>query len=127
MAKSKSEYWLTDEGLLLIESWARAGLVEEQIAKNMGVSRTSLSNWKNQYPEILEALKKGKSVVDFEIENALFEKALSGDIRAIIFWLKNRKPKEWRDKQEATIKTSINIDERSKLIREWLSADESSE
>lgn len=54
--------------------------------------------WKNRYSEICEALKKGKEVVDFEVENALLQTALSGNVTAQIFWLKNRKPDKWRDK-----------------------------
>ena len=51
-------------------------------------------------PEISEALKRGKEVVDVEVENALLNLAKSGNITAIIFWLKNRKPNVWRDKQK---------------------------
>jgi transposase len=49
MAKGKYEMWLTREGLLFIEGWARDGLTDEQIAYNMGVSVASLYNWKNKY------------------------------------------------------------------------------
>lgn len=71
---------------------------EEQIANNMGISRSTLSDWKKNYPDILNALKKGKEVVDFEIENALAKSALEGNVTAQIFWLKNRKPDKWKDK-----------------------------
>lgn len=100
MAKSKADRWLTPEGLTLLEGWARDGLIDEQIAHNMGVSVATLNNYKIKYLEILESLKKGKMVVDFEVENALLQKALSGDVTAMIFWLKNRKPDKWRDKPE---------------------------
>ena len=53
MAKSKAEKWLEPDGLLRIEGWARDGLTEEQIAKNMGVSRSTLSDYKVKYPDIL--------------------------------------------------------------------------
>ena len=100
MANSKADRWLTPEGLTLLERWARDGLIDEQIAHNMGVSVATLNNYKIKYLEILESLKKGKMVVDFEVENALLQKALSGDVTAMIFWLKNRKPDKWRDKPE---------------------------
>lgn len=134
---AKYEEWLEPEGLLLIEGWARDGLTEEQIAHNMGVSYSSLKNWKNEHLAILTALKKGKEVVDREVENALLkrakgfttteqvvsskkvveykdgkrvkeisepcvievEKYYPPDTTADIFWLKNRKPEQWRDKQ----------------------------
>lgn len=118
--------WLTDEGLLKLEGWARDGLTDEQIAHNVGIHPSTLHDWKNKYPELSEALKRGKDVVDREVENALLKRALgyeyvevrtetdgSGatkvtktvkqalpDVTAQIFWLKNRKPVEWRDKQE---------------------------
>lgn len=140
VAKGKYEYWLTPDGLLLLEAWARNGLTDEQIAHNMGVSVATLSNYKNKYLEILEALKKGKEVVDTEVENALLQKALGiiktvqkpikvkevlydngkrisekehieyadeqvfipPDTTAQIFWLKNRCPDKWRDKQKVS-------------------------
>lgn len=37
-------------------------------------------------------------MADYEVENALYKAALDGNTTAIIFWLKNRKPKKWRDK-----------------------------
>ena len=75
MARSKSEYWLTPEGLTLIEGWARDGLTEDQIAHNMGIVRSTLSEWKLKFKDISDALKKGKEVVDREVENALLKKA----------------------------------------------------
>lgn len=98
MAKGKYEYWLTDEGLTLLAGWARNGLTDEQIAKNMGIGRKTLFNWKKTHLPILHALKKGKEVVDFQVENALLQSALSGNTTAQIFWLKNRMRDKWRDK-----------------------------
>lgn len=98
MARGKFEYWLTDDGLTLLEGWARDGLTDEQIAHNMGITAKTLYQWKNKFGNICEALKKGKEVVDYEVENALLNKALGGDTTAQIFWLKNRKPDKWRDK-----------------------------
>ena len=98
MAKGKYEYWLTEEGLLLLEGWARDGLTDEQIAHNIGISTSTLNNWKNKYVEILESLKKEKEVVDYAVENALLKNALKGDTTAQIYWLKNRRPDKWRDK-----------------------------
>lgn len=125
MAKGKYEKWLEPDSLLLLQSWARDGLTDEQIAGNMGISHTTLYEWRKKYPNISEALKKGKEVVDVEVENALYKRAIGYDYEetteeqsedgykkrvikkhmppdttACIFWLKNRKPREWRDKQE---------------------------
>ena len=80
------------DGLLLLEGWARDGLTDEQIAHNMGITAKTLYEWKNAHSEICEALKKGKEVVDYQVENALLASALDGNTTAQIFWLKNRRP-----------------------------------
>lgn len=124
---AKYEYWLTPEGLLRVEGWARDGLSEEQIAKNMGVASSTLREWKGRFSAVSAALKKGKDVVDREVENALLKRALGydyteeriekstkdgtkivqivkhvpPDVGACAFWLKNRKPEQWRDRREA--------------------------
>lgn len=100
MAKGKYQYWLTSEGLTLLEGWARDGLTEEQISHNMDISRSTLKDWKLKYPAISATLKKGKEVVDYRVENALLSAALEGNTTAQIFWLKNRRPDKWRDKPE---------------------------
>lgn len=107
MAKGKYEYWRTTDGLILLQGWARDGLTDEQIAHNMGIRRTTLYDWKNKYPDINDALKKGKEIVDYEVENALLKRAKQGDVAAQIFWLKNRRPEKWRDKVQFTDETSL--------------------
>lgn len=142
MAKGKYEYWLTPEGLLKLEGWARDGLTEEQIAQNMGISRSTLNDWKKKYQDISDTLKKGKDVADRLVENALYESAIGKkytiqkpikvkeikykdgkrisekehieyaeeevvippNTTAQIFWLKNRKPDVWKDKQDINVK-----------------------
>lgn len=100
MAKGKYQYWLTSEGLTLLEGWARDGLTDEQMAQRMGITAKTLYEWKKQYGKICETLKKGKEVVDYQVENALLSAALEGNTTAQIFWLKNRRPDKWRDKPE---------------------------
>ncbi|NBI69341.1 helix-turn-helix domain-containing protein [Pseudoflavonifractor sp. 60] len=128
MARGKFEYWLTEDGLTLLEGWARDGLTDAQMAGNMRINPATLYDWKKKYPKISEALKKGKEVVDIQVENALLKRALGYDFQeekieksdkdgvkvvqtvkhippdttAQIFWLKNRRPDRWRDKPELT-------------------------
>lgn len=120
MAKGKYEKWLKKENLLLLEGWARDGLTDEQIAKNIGIGERTLYEWKEKYPQISQSLKKGKEVVDYEVENALLSSALEGNTTAQIFWLKNRRPDKWRDKQkEETDKTALDkLDSILKEIKE---------
>jgi len=61
---AKYDYWITAEGLLLIEGWARDGLTNEQISYNMGVSRQTLTEWSKKFISISATLKNGKEVVD---------------------------------------------------------------
>lgn len=174
MAKGKYKDWLTEEGLLKIEGWARDGLTDKQISSNIGVSERTFTDWKKNHSAISSVLKKGKEVVDIQVENALLKRALgygytertakvvdrdkelvsaerreyenrykidhpdSGlqdvkdaaikavptterivilevdkqqapDTTAAIFWLKNRKPNEWRDKRETQISGDIGV------------------
>lgn len=177
MAKGKYGYWLTTEGLLKLEGWARDGLTDEQIAEKMNIDTATLYRWKKKHCDICEALKRGKEVIDRQVENALLKRAIGyqytedkyisvpmeqgeylekleeymnkykfehpeatsdelmfvreqfpktkeilaerkvkevvPDTTAQIFWLKNRKPEKWRDKQDVehsgTI-TNKNVD-----------------
>lgn len=125
MAKGKYQQWLEPDGLLLLEGWARDGLTDEQLAEKMGVGTRTLYDWKERFPQISQALKRGKEVVDIQVENALLKRALGyeyteerievsekdgrkvvqtvktvpPDTTAQIFWLKNRRPDKWREKQ----------------------------
>ena len=109
LAKGKYQKWLLKENLLLLEGWARDGLTDEQIAKNIGITLSTFYEWKKKYSDFSESLKKGKEVVDYEVENALLSSALDGNTTAQIFWLKNRRPDKWRDKQkEETDTTALN-------------------
>lgn len=114
MAKGKYQQWLEPDGILRIRGWARDGLTDEQIARNMHIGVRTLYEWKNEYPQISQALKEAKDVVDREVENALYGLCMKGNVTAIIFWLKNRKPNEWRDspKQE----DSKALDQAAKLL-----------
>lgn len=76
MAKGKYADWLTPEGLLKIEGWARDGLTDEQIAQNMGIAYSTLRSWRDKFSAISAVLKKGKEVVDRQVENALLKRAL---------------------------------------------------
>lgn len=97
---ARIDEWLEQDKLILLEGWARDGLTYEQIANNMGIGLTTLKEWRQKEPTIQSTLKKGREVVDFEVENALLKNALSGNVTAQIFWLKNRKKNEWRERVE---------------------------
>lgn len=133
--------WIAPEGLLKIQGWARDGLSDKQIAHNIGITQTTLYEWQKRFPELSEALKKGKEVVDREVENALLKRAMGyeytevtqepvknkdtgevqmrvtkrvtkqivPDVTAQIFWLKNRKPNEFRDKRDVDLSGHVEL------------------
>lgn len=111
MARGKFEYWLTEDGLTLLEGWARDGLTDEQLAEKMSIGIRTLYDWKIRYPQISQALKKGKEIVDFEVENALLKSAIDGNTTAQIFWLKNRRPDRWRDKPPEVSGAGLEADD----------------
>lgn len=76
VAKGKYAYWLTDEGLTLLRQWARDGYTDDQIAGRIGINRGTLYDWKRRFPDFDNALKKGKEIIDGEVEEALIKSAL---------------------------------------------------
>lgn len=136
--KPQADDWLTDKGLTLLQGWARQGLSNEQISNNIGIHESTFYRWQSMYSDIREAIKKGKEVVDFEVENALLKRALGyekektrtylkddgtgqktkhvevtkehvpPDPTAMIFWLKNRKPNEWNERHNINHTGNIN-------------------
>lgn len=80
------EYWMSDEGLLRIEGWAKDGLTEPQIAECMEISYSSFKRWKNlpNVEPFLAVLKNSKEVVDRKVENALLKRALGYDYEETI-------------------------------------------
>lgn len=118
--------------LNLVEAWARDGLTDEQIANNLNIALSTYYDYKNQYSEFADALRRGKDDVDIEVENALLKRALGytyeeityengvevkrvvkevqPDTTAQIFWLKNRRPQSWRDKQDIEHSGSVTIE-----------------
>jgi hypothetical protein len=142
--KGKYEEWLTPDGLTRLTGWARDGLTNIQIAQNIGISERAFTEWVARFPAISSALKKGKEPVDTQVENALLRRALGyteeetiteiieqpdgrtrkqirkvqkvfpPDVTAQIFWLKNRKHKQWRDKVENEI--TMDTEDLSPLV-----------
>lgn len=134
MAKTKVGPWLQPDGLLLIEGWARRGLTMEEIAAKMDINPDTLYRWQKKYPALSESLKNGKDVADTKVENALYKRAIGytfeevktttlpdGSVRverttkevtpdttAQIFWLKNRRPQDWRDKREIKSEATVS-------------------
>lgn len=76
MAKGKYHEWLKPEGLIKIQGWARDGLTDLEIAKNIGISKQTFYDWQKRFPDFSDTLKSNKEVADRMVENALFRKAV---------------------------------------------------
>jgi len=115
--------------------WCRDGLIEEEMFKRLGVSERSWYEYKNKYPQLSQVLKNGKAQADYRVEDSLYKRAvgiknatetteeykdgvlvakkivkknIAPDPTSMIFWLKNRQPAKWRDKQEIGGSMTIN-------------------
>lgn len=121
-----ADEWLEEDQLMLLSSWARDGYTLKDISNKMGVSYSTLMQWRKDYPEINKALQKGREFVDYQVENALLKSALgyktkevkvitimrkgvlveeqrevtdketAPNVAAIQTWLFNRKPDKWK-------------------------------
>ena len=119
--------WLEEDHLMLLECWARDGYTYEDIANRIGINLSTLKKWRVKYPEIDKALKSGREIVDYKVENALLKSALgyrtketkvitvmqhgrvietraetiereqAPNVSAAQCWLYNRLPKKWRN------------------------------
>lgn len=105
--------------------YSKAGLGDSQIAELLGIEAKTLWNWDRKNPKFLQARKEAKGIKDGAVVRSLYERATGYEVPedkvfvhngvpivvptikryppdsvAMIFWLKNRQPGQWRDKQE---------------------------
>ncbi|MDS1138590.1 helix-turn-helix domain-containing protein [Nitratireductor indicus] len=115
------------------------GATDDEMADFFGVHRSTLYRWKIEYPEFCDAIKSAKEIADERVERSLYQKATGynyteeqaikikleqhreevevvevtkhapADTTAAIFWLKNRRKDEWRDKQEIETKGQVVV------------------
>lgn len=147
-AKGRPSKYNADFTPLLAETLASKGLTDRQIAEKLGITESTINKWKIDYPVFSESLKRGKEAPDDMVEASLFKRAIGfenekavkifmpanaggpvyapyteivhPDVTACIFWLKNRRPDRWRDKQEiehsGTITDKLTKEERKARI-----------
>jgi hypothetical protein len=110
------------------------GATDQELADFFGITVRTLYRWKNTQAEFCQALKDGKAPADGRVERSLFERAVGyerdevdirvvngeivqtpvrkfypPDTTAAIFWLKNRKPSDWRDKTEQDVNVKMSL------------------
>lgn len=113
---------------------AELGATDREIAEFFGVTEATLNNWKHAHPELFASLKLGKDTADERVVQSLYRRALGyshdavkimqnggeevivpfvehypPDVTACIFWLKNRRSGEWRDRIETNLTGNINV------------------
>ena len=111
------------------------GFTDKNLAAFFGIAKSTLNQWKKKHKEFSDSLTRGKNIADAEVA-ASFHKRAKGyqydevhkklvagrmkiikvitkevppDPKACLNWLKNKKPLQWRDKQEIKQSNKIKI------------------
>ena len=71
--------------------------IQRKIAEQMGIGVRTFYKWQKKYPQIAQAVRKGRELVDYQVEQALLDRALGGDLRAQMYWLNNRRGDRWQE------------------------------
>lgn len=139
---ARPEKW-KDEYVRIAQSAAHLGATDREVAEMLGVSERTLNYWKHQHPELVDALKVGKETADERVTQSLYHRAVGytfdsvkifqhqggiieapykehvpPDTTAAIFWLKNRRPDEWRDKREVEHDLAPGLAERLRRAKD---------
>ena len=148
MAGRPSKYEMLN--IPLIQKLAKYGHTDVEICDIIGINNDTLCVYKKKYPVFSEVIKESKAVADEKVIKSLFERATGyehkedaifqfqgapvivptvkhypPDATSAIFWLKNRMPKDWRDRQEIEIisKVSKIADRVTSIIQKYVPAD----
>ena len=124
-----------DINLEQVEKFCKLGATDAELADFLGVTETTINNWKLEHDDFFESVTRGKRYSDEEVVASLYAKALGGikelrkdklnkdgdvvtlteevlvvaDTKACEFWLKNRRPDEWREKREIDHSGSLSF------------------
>ena len=114
---------------------ALLGLTDKEMAEFFGVTERTLNNWKKEHPAFFQSLNEGKTIADANVADSLYRRAVGevvftekrvknddgffeiirlsqqvpADPGAAKLWLTNRRPKDWRDKQEVEHSGEMSI------------------
>ena len=125
------EYWVEEDGLLLVRQWLEAGMTDKQVAKNIGVTPQTIVDWKKRYEKFCFVFKQARNVANQELENAMFKSATgyfveeealdrNGDIKVLKhyvapapqtqMWLsKNWMADKYKDKRDMNIEGALPV------------------
>jgi hypothetical protein len=92
------------------------GATTKELADHLGVHPAQFWRWCQAYPQLRSAVKAAREAQDDRVEEALrINAVLEGNVTAQIFWLKNRRPNEWRDRKETEIIVPPSDEEAAQL------------
>ena len=141
-----AEDWIDEDHLILLEGWSRDGYSYTDIANKIGISVGALVNWRTKYPDIAKALKNGREIVDYKVENALLKSALgyttqeskvtvlmrgskvvekttetltkeqAPNVLAIQTWLYNRLPNKWKNTRNRSLIDELDEDTNIEIV-----------
>lgn len=147
MIRNQLEIWSDKEHLKKIKEWAKKGMSDFEIAQNIGIDRITLYRWKKKSATLSNALMQAHEVADQIVENSMFKTAngfsethqsdvvnkktgevtrmtvttyYPPNVTAQMFWLKNRKAAEWKDKVDFDATVRAEPTPVSKLTTEQL-------
>ena len=108
------------------------GATDVDLAEAFSVSERTINNWKQQHPDFVQSLKRGKMEADAKVAACLYQRAIGYNVRLVklfnhkgqiiehkytehyppdvtaqIFWLKNRRPAQFRDRPEVVVAVSL--------------------
>lgn len=85
------------------------GATNADLAELFKVTVSTVQLWLTQHAEFSESVKRGRAETDDRVVKSLYQRAITSDTTAAIFWLKNRRPAEWRDRQEHAVSGNITV------------------
>ena len=117
--------WLEEDNLMLLSCWSRDGYTYQDIANKIGISTKALTSWRQKFEEIDEALKQGREIIDYKVENALLKSALGYKTKEVKVTTTIRKGvlietiKETTDKEQAPNVSAIQCWLYNRLPHKW--------
>ena len=103
----------------VIKAHLKSGGTLTALAGILNVSVSSLRRCIKKHPELLQIDSSRRSEKDNAVENALFQRAVGfeqpdgkfvpPDVRAAMFWLKNRRPQEWSESRKTAALTYADL------------------
>ena len=110
---------LTEDEYKQISQWSGDGLNESQIATLLNVNISTITREKKRNEQFALAIKKGKYKAVQLVANKVFQNAMDGKETSAIFFLKNRDPDNWADRQEVNYNLDLKnvlTDARARII-----------